>query len=315
MRSAYPSHHEDILGSPGTALPDEPATEFQQEGVTPRQVAVFRRIIYRYYDDHARELPWRSTQDPYRILVSEIMLQQTQVERVLVKYDEFLRKFPDFSTLAHADFRDVLRVWKGLGYNRRALSLQAIALSVVSEFGGRLPDSPETLRTFPGIGPATAGALGAFAFHRPTVFMETNIRRVFLHLFFPDRSGVRDTEILPLVEKTLDTDRVRTWYYALMDYGAMLKRTTANPNQRSAHHRRQAPFADSDREIRGLILKALLDRDALTDRELLKVVGRQKDRTRVLVDVLVKEGLLERQGDMITISPGTKGAPHPEDDR
>jgi A/G-specific adenine glycosylase len=307
--SASAQQQEDFQQLTDKALVKKIVTLFRAQGLTPQAIDIFHQIIYQYYSENARDLPWRLTRDPYRILVSEIMLQQTQVERVLVKYDEFIRAFPDFASLAHADLRAVLKVWKGLGYNRRALSLQTIAQRVVSEFGGFLPDSPTTLKTFPGIGPATAGALAAFAFHQPAVFIETNIRRVFLHLFFPERSGVNDKDILPLVEKTLDGDRVRTWYYALMDYGAMLKKETQNPNRRSAHHQRQAPFANSNREIRGLILKALLDHATLSEEELPAVVGKRRDRTKMLLDVLVREGFVERQGDMVTISQGRRDWP------
>ncbi len=314
MPPASVKKKEDFRRLTDSTLPKDLQALFQSEGLTQRVIGNFQRIIFQYYEKNARDLPWRSTHDPYRILVSEIMLQQTQVERVLVKYDEFLGTFPDFASLADSDLRTVLRVWKGLGYNRRALSLHAIAQRVVCEFGGLLPASPTTLRTFPGIGQATAGALAAFAFHRPTVFIETNIRRVFLHLFFPERSGVRDTEILPLVEKTLDGERVRTWYYALMDYGVMLKKEIRNPNRRSAHHHRQAAFADSNREIRGLILKALLDHAALSDDDLLKAVGKHRDRTGILLDALVQEGFIERRGNMVTISPGTRRPPNSGDE-
>lgn len=282
---------------------------FQLEGLSPRVIGVFQRIIYRHYHRKGRTLPWRSTGDPYRILVSEIMLQQTQVERVLLKYSHFIEAFPDFTSLADSGLRPVLTLWKGLGYNRRALSLHSTAQRVVREFGGMLPDSPTTLKTFPGIGQATAGALSAFAFHRPTVFIETNIRRVFLHVFFPENIGVRDAEILPLVDKTLDRDAVRVWYYALMDYGAMLKKEIQNPNRRSAHHHRQAPFANSNREIRGLVLKALLDHDELAEDDLTDAVGKHRERIRIILDALIREGFVERRGGMVAISPGGKGVP------
>ena len=243
----------------------EPFTEALAAGrVTPAAVRRFRRHLYRFYHDQGRQLPWRDTADPYHILVSEIMLQQTQVARVALKYEPFIQAFPDVSSLARAPLRDIMARWQGLGYNRRALALQGIARRLVAEFQGRLPASVDTLRTFPGIGEATAGALAAFAFNQPVVFIETNIRRVFLHCFFPGKSGVRDREILPLVDQTLDREQPRPWYYALMDYGAMLKRAAPNPNRRSAHHQRQAPFAGSDRQIRGLILKALLKSPALS---------------------------------------------------
>ncbi len=285
----------------------EPFAETLKAGrLTAAAVHRFRRHLYRFFHEQGRQMPWRTTTDPYHILVSEIMLQQTQVERVALKYEAFIAAFPDVRSLARAPLRDVMARWQGLGYNRRALALQRIAQMVVTEFDGRLPASVETLRTFPGIGAATAGALAAFAFNQPVVFIETNIRRVFLHCFFPGQNRVRDREILPLVDQTLDRKQPRPWYYALMDYGAMLKRTTPNPNRRSAHHQRQAPFADSDRQIRGLILKALLSSPALSVAELVKAVGKSPARTTGIIPRLIKEGLLEQEGGRLRIASGGK---------
>jgi A/G-specific adenine glycosylase len=264
--------------------------------LSPREVEAFRQTMYGHFRRHGRSLPWRARPDPYAVLVSEIMLQQTQVERVAVKYGPFLVRFPDFETLARAPRREVLDAWQGLGYNRRALSLQGIARRVVQEFKGRLPQAVETLRTLPGIGPATAGAVAAFAFGQPAVFLETNIRRVFLHFFFPGRHGVTDRELLPLVAQTLDRTRPRRWYYALMDYGAWLKKAEPNPNRRSAHYQRPAPFQDSDRQIRGLILKRLLQQPVASGEELARMVGQDPRRVARLVRRLAAEGFLERHG-------------------
>jgi A/G-specific adenine glycosylase len=264
----------------------------------------FRQQIYGFYQDHRRQMPWRETADPYHILVSEIMLQQTQVERVALKYKPFITAFPDVASLARAPLREIMIKWQGLGYNRRALALQRLAQRLVTEFQGRLPASVEALRTLPGIGPATAGALAAFAFNQPVVFIETNIRRVFLHCFFGNQSDIRDHEILPLVDQTLDQTRPRPWYYALMDYGAMLTRTTPNPNRRSAHYQRQSAFADSDRQIRGLILKTMLGSPALSVKELVRAVGKEPERTRALIKALIQEGFLEQTGTRLAIASG-----------
>ena len=190
----------------------EPLAHSLEAGrITPAAALRFRRRLYRFFHDQGRQLPWRATTDPYHILVSEIMLQQTQVERVALKYDPFLQAFPDVWSLARAPLRDIMAAWQGLGYNRRALALQRIARRLTVDFDGRLPDSVDTLCTFPGIGEATAGALAAFAFNQPVVFIETNIRRVFIHCFFPGQSRVRDREILPLVDQTLDRLQPRPW--------------------------------------------------------------------------------------------------------
>jgi A/G-specific adenine glycosylase len=272
--------------------------------VTPLVVDQFRQKIYRFFADHGRQMPWRETSDPYHILVSEIMLQQTQVERVVLKYEPFIATFPDVPSLAQASLREIMIKWQGLGYNRRALALQRLAQRLVTEFQGRLPASVEALRTLPGIGAATAGALAAFAFNQPVVFIETNIRRVFLHCFFGDQSGIRDLEILPLVDQTLDRARPRPWYYALMDYGAMLKHTVPNPNRASAHYQRQSTFADSDRQIRGLILKTLLGSLALSVKELVRAVGKSPERMRPLIEVLIQEGFLQQAGTRLRIVSG-----------
>jgi len=274
-------------------------------GVTPQVVDRFRQQIYGFFANHGRHMPWRETSDPYHILVSEIMLQQTPVERVALKYAPFIAAFPDVASLARAPLREIMVRWQGLGYNRRALALQRLAQRLVTEFQGRLPASVETLRTLPGIGAATAGALAAFAFNQPVVFIETNIRRVFLHCFFGDQSGIRDHEILPLVDQTLDRARPRPWYYALMDYGAMLKRAAPNPNRRSAHYQRQSAFADSDRQIRGLILKTVLEAPAHSMEDLVRAVGKSPARTQVLIETLIKEGFLEQTGNCLRIASGT----------
>ncbi|MCA1959214.1 MAG: A/G-specific adenine glycosylase [Desulfomonile sp.] len=270
--------------------------------LSPSEVKAFRNAVYRHFRENARDLPWRRTNDPYRILVSEIMLQQTQVERVLQKYDAFVERFPRFETLAAASLRDVLAAWQGLGYNRRAMALHQTAQRVVAEFGGNLPDSVETLKTLPGIGGATAGALVAFAFHKPSVFVETNIRRVFIYFFFRGENRVADRQIFPLVEQTLDRSRVRIWYYALMDHGAMLKTAEGNPNRRSAHYHRQSSFLGSDRQIRGLILRGLIENHSLSEDALVAAVGKSPARVKAMISQLVQEGFLSRTGDLVQIS-------------
>jgi A/G-specific adenine glycosylase len=278
------------------------------DGLTPADVHRFRQHLCRFYQEQGRRLPWRETSDPYHILVSEIMLQQTQVERVALKYAPFLQAFPDVASLAAASLREIMVKWQGLGYNRRALALHRLAQRLVAEFQGHLPADVATLRTLPGIGPATAGALAAFAFHQPVVFIETNIRRVFLHCFFGGHSGIRDQKILPLVAATLDRHRPRSWYYALMDYGAWLKRTALNPNRRSAHYQRQSAFAGSDRQIRGLILKTALAARAVSVADLVQAVGKNPARTRGLIEALIREGFLEQRGTYLRIASGAAPA-------
>jgi A/G-specific adenine glycosylase len=265
-------------------------------------IAGFRETIYAHSHANPRPLPWRETDDPYRIFVSEMMLQQTQVERVIGKYGEFLAAFPDFRTLASAPLRDVLAAWQGLGYNRRALSLHRAARLVIEEYGGELPSDPRILETFPGVGHATAREIAAFAFRIPAAFIETNIRRVLLHFFFVDRDRVGDREILPIAEAVLDADNPREWHYALMDYGVMLKKTIPNPNLRSAHYHRQSPFRGSPRQRRAMILRFLVSAGEATAVEIGPIIGTDPETTAVMLRELAGEGFLSEDGGRYRIA-------------
>jgi A/G-specific adenine glycosylase len=282
--------------------PGQQDGQFLERKLSGEEVQRFRGIILQHYQSHKRMMPWRQTHDPYHILVSEIMLQQTQVERVMGKYGEFMAKFPDVATLARAPWPEVLAAWQGLGYNRRALALKRLAQEVMTAWGGVLPKTAEELRSLPGIGPATAGAVLAFAFGQPVAFIETNIRRVFLHFFFTGQNGVADREILPLVQETLDRDRVRDWYYALMDYGVKLKGEGPNPNRRSAHYARQSPFAGSNREVRSLILKALIKGPVASLEKLAQKVDISPSRIRTALKQLQAEGFVVREEGTIYLA-------------
>ena len=273
--------------------------------IPPRQdppaIEEFQKMVLDFYREYGRDLAWRETTDPYRILVSEIMLQQTQVERVTVKYPAFLSGFPDFPSLAQAPLADVLAVWQGMGYNRRAISLQKSARRVVEEFDGVLPQDPDLLSTFPGIGKATAASICAFAFNMPVVFIETNIRRVFIHFFFEEDKPVHDADILPLVQKALCRKNPRIWYWALMDLGSALRKTVPNPNRRSAQYVRQSAFEGSDREIRGKILQMLLKNPDQVYEDLIRNTGGDRDRVLRILNTLEKEGFLTHTGNRIAI--------------
>ena len=269
---------------------------------TMQDTRLFRETIREYFQKHGRDFPWRKTRNPYHILVSEIMLQQTQVERVLGKYEQFISAFPDFVSLAQATLQSVLSVWQGLGYNRRAIALQRIAQTVTTEWDGILPSSVDLLVTLPGIGHATASAIAAFAFGKHSVFIETNIRRVFIHFYFHDRDNVKDSEILPLVEKTLVRSDPRRWYYALMDYGAMLKKQLQNPNRKSAHYQKQSPFEGSNRQIRGMALKAILEKPSITEAALLKKLNRDPEQILPVLQDLQKEGFIRKKGKRFHIT-------------
>jgi len=268
--------------------------EQNENGLTKQTVKLFQKIIYNYYHEYGRQFSWRETDDPYHILVSEIMLQQTQTSRVAKKYRQFIDAFPNFDALAKASLREVLELWHGLGYNRRAKALKETANIVVEEFKGELPSSPDVLIKFPGIGEYTASAVATFAFNKPTRFIETNIRSVFIHFFFNNRNDVKDAEIFPLIEKTLDTSNPRIWYYALMDYGVLLKKRYKNPTRRSAQYRKQKSFKGSNREIRGMILKALLREVSLSESELINKLGVESEKVKRSLKQLQKEGLVKK---------------------
>lgn len=267
-----------------------------------KQVSAFQTLIYGYYNQYGRDLPWRKTENPYHIFVSEIMLQQTQVERVIQKYGHFISVFPDFPSLARSALKNVLSAWQGLGYNRRALALLRTAHVILTEYGGILPQEVDTLVKLPGIGKTTAASIYVFAFNKPAVFIETNIRRVFIHRFFADQDNVNDREILPLVEKTLDRSHPRLWYYALMDYGAMLKKLIQNPNRKSSHYRKQPPFEGSDRQIRGKILRVLLKDAPLSASGIANTIRIARKRLTLTLTCLEQEGFIKVHRGTYTIA-------------
>ena len=272
---------------------DQQSPHFSCNDSSGQGISEFQQMVLTYYDRHGRDMPWRNTRNPYHILVSEIMLQQTQVERVMKKFPEFIRAFPDFTSLASASLADILAVWQGMGYNRRAVALQKCAIRIITEYQGDLPDNGEILATFPGIGRATAASIAAFAFDLPVVFIETNIRRVFIHFFFLPSQTVGDDKIYPLVEQTLYRENPRIWYWALMDLGAALKKTCINPNRRSAHYSRQSPFEGSDRRIRGIILKILLKEHVLEEEEFFIRLSEDQCRVTRILRALESEGFIQ----------------------
>ena len=185
----------------------------------PQEIADFQAKIWNFYHQNNRPFDWREEITPYKIVVSEVMLQQTQTSRVIDKFTNWMKVFPSWKDLAQASEISVLQAWQGLGYNRRGLALHKIANIVINEHNGVLPNCPATLETFPQIGPNTAASICAFAFNNPVTFIETNIRTVYTHEFFPDQSDIHDRDLLHLIEKTVDQNNAREWYYALMDYG------------------------------------------------------------------------------------------------
>jgi A/G-specific adenine glycosylase len=266
---------------------------------SPSALACFRAVILDYYLANKRSFAWRENITPYHVTVSEIMLQQTQTYRVAGKFEAFIAAFPDFASLAAATTSEVIRLWKGLGYNRRALALQKIAQLVTTEHDGILPDKIATLETFPSIGKATARSIITYAYNRPTTFIETNVRAVFIYFFFAGKTMITDAMLDPLVAAAVDQANPREWYYALMDYGVMLKKTVGNTSRMSAHHAKQSRFEGSDRQVRGMILQALLDQPGIVPDDLPAILGKKPERVATILKTLCKEGFIISRGNKI----------------
>ncbi len=265
-----------------------------------RQKAAFIKIVYGYYEKSGRhDLPWRKTTDPYKIAVSEVMLQQTQVGRVIEKYREFLKAFPTAKALADASLQQVLLQWSGLGYNRRARFLQQMAMHVAQD---TFPKTFDELLTLPGVGRYTAAAISAFAYNQPTVMIETNIRTVYLHHFFPHATEpVSDAELLPLIETTLDQEHPRQWYWALMDYGSFLKSQGVRIHRNSKQYKKQSTFKGSVREVRGGIMK-ILTRQSATLEQLEQQLSFETVRITGALEVLMREQYVSRRGKRYSIA-------------
>ena len=274
---------------------------YTQEGMTERVVEAFRSVIYDYYARHSRSFPWRETTDPYHIMVSEVMLQQTQTSRAIQKYRLFLNRFPTVHALASASLHDVLEAWQGLGYNRRAKHLQQAASAIIDRFDGTVPFDEGSLLSLPGIGSYTAAAIRAFAFNRPSVVIDTNVRTVFIHFFFTYKKEVDDADIRPLVEATIDRNNPRRWYSALMDYGVMLKQRYENPGRASTSYKRQSQFEGSDRQIRGEIIRLLLQTPGMTRRDIVAAIDTEESRIRAVIDRLCQEDLVTEREKQLFI--------------
>jgi A/G-specific adenine glycosylase len=222
----------------------------------------FQELIWEKGRELYRTMPWREDTRPYYVLVSELMLQQTQVDRVIPKFNAFIDHFPDEQALASASLAEVLTLWSGLGYNRRAKFLHESAKKIVAAFDGEFPATYVDILSLPGVGPGTAGAIMAYAFNQPVPFIETNVRTVYFHHFFIDGEKVSDEQLKTVVTDTVDYENPREFYWALMDYGAWLKKNGAGRIAQSKHYKKQSPLKGSLRELRGIIIKQLAAGDA-----------------------------------------------------
>lgn len=260
----------------------------------------FRRVVWSQYKKNGRhDLPWRKTRDPYKILVSEVMLQQTQVERVLPYYADFTKRWPTARALAKAPLADVLRAWQGLGYNRRAKMLHNAAKQIAKT---GMPQNAAMLQSLPGVGPYTAAAVAAFAYDEDGVVIETNIRTAVMHHFFPRKKKVSDADIESVLRAALPKGRAHEWYSALMDYGAHLKRTGARLNAKSKHYTKQSRFVGSNREARGAILRELAKGSA-THKRLGSLLGDDRAvQLRTALGQLRREGLVSKRGKAFVLT-------------
>jgi len=262
----------------------------------------------KFYSVNKRShLPWRHTRDPYKIVVSEVMLQQTQVDRVVPYFNRFIKRFPNVRSLATADLPEVLKLWQGLGYNRRGKMLRDTARIIVEKFNGRFPKHVADIESLPGIGPYTARAISAFAYNQPEIFIETNIRTAFFHHYFWNGKGptlkspelrsdltvFSDRDLLPLVEKAHKKSHMepREFYAMLMDYGSFLKKSGVKLNARSKHYAKQSKFQGSRRQLRGQILRLLLEKPQSTA-TIICDSGRKEDEVREELTRLQKEKLI-----------------------
>lgn len=260
--------------------------------------ADFQKLVLAFFRKHGRDFPWRRTCDPYEILVSEVMLQQTQTDRVIPKYEAFLKEFPTVQALSKATVAEVVRMWMGLGYYRRALNLHKAAQVVCAEHDGVFPETVDGLRELPGVGAYTAAAVAAFAFGAPAPMIETNIRTVYLSVFFPRRRSVADKEILQVIEETLYRRDARRWFYALMDLGVEMKRSSKGANKRSRHYVKQSKFNGSQRQVRAAVLRSISETPQKSA-EIVAALPFSSERIeRALVD-------LEREGFVVQNKRGS----------
>jgi A/G-specific adenine glycosylase len=251
-------------------------------------VAEFRRLVYAYYESAGRVFAWRNV-EPWGVLVSEFMLQQTQTERVVRYFDRWMSLWPSPQALHRATLEEALREWSGLGYNRRCRYLKECARIITESYEGIVPDRPDKLRALPGIGAYSAGAIAAFAYNYPAVFIETNIRAALIQFFFAESAAVQDSQLLPILEASLDRDNPRLWYWALMDYGAYLKKTMVNPGRSSAAYLRQSPFVGSFRQIRGKVIRSLVSEGSAGIADLHERTGIEEAQLYEALTVLEKE--------------------------
>jgi len=254
-------------------------------------VSAFQEKIMKWWNENARNLPWRCDSSPYNVLVSEVMLQQTQVNRVVPKYLEFLRQFPNIEDLASSDMKQLLQVWSGLGYNRRAVWLKDAARQLVDR--GEFPKTVEELSELKGIGPYTSRSILIFAFNKDLAAVDTNIRRVLIASGFADEE-MSSSQLQSVADDLLLKGRSRDWHNALMDYGSLVltsSSTSISPQSK------QTRFKGSTRQLRGAIIRILTNSETLSLNELISHLSSDNIQCRdvhPVLDQLLAERLVER---------------------
>jgi A/G-specific adenine glycosylase len=265
--------------------------------ILPKKIKLFQKKILAWYAYHKRVLPWRKKRDPYSIFISEIMSQQTQLIRVIPKFELWMQRFPNIQSLAEASVADVLKYWSGLGYNRRALNLKKAAEIIIKNFNGKFPNTEKELLQLPGIGKYTARALLCFAFNQQVAVVDTNIRKIIITQFSFDGN---EKELYKVAEQLLPKGKAYEWNQALMDYAAAVlkKEKILIP--------RQSKFIGSHRYYRGQVLKYLVEHRKIELRNLGAII--KKDYSALdeiwlqkLVQELIREGFIVKKGNVITL--------------
>ena len=261
-------------------------------GISNEKIVKFRRKVFTFFKNHGRDLPWRMTEDPYKILLSELMLQQTQVSRVITYYTSWVQRWPTIQLLATASRHEVLQAWMGLGYNTRAIRLQKAAQIIVKEFQGDVITAMNNYKAIPGVGRYTSQAVLIFAANADLATVDTNIRRIFIHEFSLPET-VSEKTIWGLAQRCLPKGRSRDWHNALMDYGALhlTARKTGIPPKT-----KQPRFEESDRQLRGRIIRLLLQKDQ-GFAQIKKLFEVDEPRLQIILDKLAHEGIISRKND------------------
>ena len=256
-------------------------------------VVAFQKKVMNWWAENARDLPWRRDPSPYNVLVSEIMLQQTQVSRVVLKFDEFMKEFPTIESLAKTNIKHLLKVWSGLGYNRRAIWLKEAAKQIVER--GEFPQSVKELQELKGIGPYTSRSVLIFAFNKDLAAVDTNIRRILIASGFADET-MSDRQLQPIAETVLLRGRSRDWHNALMDYGSLVltsSKTNISPVTK------QSCYEGSSRQVRGAVIRALTASDEIELENLMGLLDCEANETELIkiINKLVSDGMVEIVSD------------------